>query len=95
MEKLNDKSALPAENVTVAGNDGLPNPQPFLERQEAPLKNPFCPYYGECLNFAVKSLWPQFTCSECGFQNLHLHVNPDVYEVKAYYNLLARIFVDK
>ena len=90
MEKVNVRSE---ENGSSACSDAIPKPQPFHEWQEVPLKNPFCPYYGRCLNLAVEASWPQFTCCECRFQTHQMPLNPDAYEVKAYYNLLARIFV--
>jgi hypothetical protein len=29
-------------------------------------RNIFCPYYSECLNYAVKKAWVHWTCLQCG-----------------------------
>jgi hypothetical protein len=39
-------------------------------RKSKPVRKPgerniFCPYYDDCLNFAVKRHWQYFDCSQC------------------------------
>ena len=39
------------------------------ERMPSPRRgerNIFCPYYRECLDYAVKRAWVQWTCLQCG-----------------------------
>lgn len=78
-----------------AGNDHMlheKRPQPYFGGDISPLKNPFCPYYNECLEMAAEAGWPQFTCSDCGYRDLHLHRVPQAYEMEGHYRLLERIF---
>jgi len=67
-------------------------PVACLDDENLPLKNAFCPHYGECLERAVDADWPQFTCLYCGCRDLHLAVMPDATEMEGHYRLLARIF---
>ena len=57
-----------------------------------PFKNPHCPYYRECLDTAVQENWPQFTCVNCEYRDLHISMVPDRREIEGYYNLLEKIF---
>jgi hypothetical protein len=31
-------------------------------------RNDFCPFYGDCLDFAVKNSWEDWDCSECPYK---------------------------
>ena len=76
-------------------NQSIPeciNPELFLESDEDPLKNVFCPYYDKCLDIAIKEKWCQFTCKFCNYQKLHIVIRPDMLEMLGYWRLLNRIF---
>ncbi len=80
--------------MTAANHQILYHPEPeiCLDEDASPLKNPFCPYYGECLEGAVEAGWPQFTCVNCSYRDLQLHIMPDAIEMEGLYRLLAKIF---
>lgn len=69
------------------------NPEAYSKRNEVPLKNPFCPYYSECLDRAVEEKLPQFTCYNCEFRNRRIGVMPDSRELRGYYHLLEKVFL--
>ncbi len=68
-------------------------PESFLPLEVEPLKNPFCPHYGECLDLAVKERWPQFTCYKCEFRNSKEPVIKNSRELEGYYQLLRKVFM--
>ena len=68
-------------------------PESFLPMEVEPLKNPFCPHYGECLDLAIQEKWPQFTCSKCDFKNLQEPVENSFREVEGCYQLLKKVFM--
>jgi hypothetical protein len=67
-------------------------PEAYLKRDSLPLKNAFCPYYGECLEVAIEADWPQFTCINCRYQDVHLYIAPDRLEMEGHYRLLEKLF---
>jgi len=69
-----------------------PEPEICMEEDSSPFKNPFCPYYGECLEKAVRARWPQFTCTHCNCRDLNLDIIPEVIDMEGHYRLLAKIF---
>jgi len=78
-----------ATNYHTLYNTG---PVACLDEEDLLLKNPLCPYYGECLERAVEADWPQFTCVSCRCQDLRLNIMPEANEMEGHYRLLARIF---
>lgn len=55
-------------------------------------KNVLCPYYGNCIDWALKENWTQFSCQDCSFKNYHRTIYPNADEVKGCYRLLSNIF---
>jgi hypothetical protein len=68
------------------------NTGPCSTFDEALLKNALCPYYDNCLDWALKENWRQFTCKDCDNQDYHIEIYPDAGEMRGYYRLLDRIF---
>jgi hypothetical protein len=31
-------------------------------------RNVFCPYYGNCLDYAIEKSWEYWDCCDCGYQ---------------------------
>jgi len=57
-------------------------------------KNVFCPYYGACLDHAVKHSWAYWVCSDCSHQSVEQPVLDDQSLVDSsvlYYSLPSRI----
>ena len=66
-------------------------PEPYWGT-DWPLKNALCPYYLECLEKAIEARWPQFTCQDCMYQDLHVNTFPQPHEMEGHYRLLEKIF---
>ncbi len=32
-------------------------------------RNLFCPYYNDCLSYAVENTWEHWSCLDCGYKN--------------------------
>jgi len=71
------------------------NPSPCSVSEEGPLKNAFCPYYGNCIDWALEERWSQFTCRGCSFQDAEMKIEPSDGEMAGYYRLLSKIFTGK
>lgn len=70
-------------------------PEPYRRAEVAPLKNPFCPHYNECLEKAVAAEWPQFSCANCRWRAFQIPVMMQPYEIEGHYRLLERIFAPR
>jgi hypothetical protein len=77
------------QNVIVIENLG-----PCKASHKGLSKNALCPYYENCIDWALKENWSQFTCGRCTFQDYRVKFYPDADEIKGFYRLLSRIFIE-
>jgi hypothetical protein len=42
-------------------------PNPIYQRGE---RNIYCPFYNDCLDYAVNHFWRHWSCSQCPYRNI-------------------------
>jgi hypothetical protein len=63
-------------------------------RQRKGERNVFCPYYGECLDYAITRAWESWNCSGCKHrtdQEAEPEFQQDGNDAVAYYEVITKI----
>jgi hypothetical protein len=43
-------------------------------------RNIYCPYYDNCLDYAVQDWWDSWNCSQCPYRLIKQSINKDTYK---------------
>ncbi len=68
----------------------------FNPQHEQGKKNIFCPYYGECLDYACKQHWGYWSCLNCVHRRKSKAVTTDLFAAQnydPYYSLSPSLFI--
>ena len=87
----------PEEDLdTIQNREGMVQERrPMNKKGE---RNPFCPFYRNCLDDAVEKFWAYWDCSECKHRSSsesHLEIQISSNESIAYYDFPADIFLKR